>query len=342
MAKAMTTVGDVLRWWEPRISADRTRAKTTRSSRASLVNKHLLPCLGKVAIRNLTRHVVDDKLFLPMQRQGYEAHTIRNAFSALRSAFKLAYAQRRIAVNPMVDMPFSSFHQGKLRPKPPKLLRPNLRAVVEHLVEAFADNAEKGFLPLMMLAHGTRISETLHARWANIDMSEGVWVLPAENTKTRQQRVIPLTEQVVALLVRYRSALPKSRLSSEWVFSVRGGGRLVETSAHARLRVVSGTQWTSHDLRKLMRDCLADIGVDYMVAERLIGHRLGSVAEAYLTNADMGLRRSALQQWHARLDACGFADAHGLLTPESALITEGEKPGAAGVSDESCTGSCVQ
>lgn len=342
MAKAMTTVGDVLRWWEPRISADRTRAKTTRSSRASLVNKHLLPCLGKVAIKRLTRHVVDDKLFLPMQQQGYKAHTIRNAFSALRSAFKLAYAQRRITENPMSDMPFGSFHQGKLRAKPPKLLRPDLRALVVRLVEVFAADAEKGFLPLMMLAHGTRIAETLNTRWTNIDLADGVWVLPAENTKTRQQRVIPLTEQVVALLVRYRAALPKSRLASEWVFSVRGGGRLVETSAHARLRAVSDGQWTSHDLRKLMRDCLADIGVDYMVAERLIGHRLGSVAETYLTDADMGLRRSALQQWHARLDACGFADAHGLLTPESALITEGEKPDAAGVSGESCTGSCVQ
>lgn len=332
MAKAMRTVGDVLAWWLPRIEADRSRASTSRSSRASVVNKHLLPCLSKVTIKRLTRQAVDDKLFLPMQQQGYKAHTIRNAFSALRSAFKLAYAQRRIADNPMSDMPFSSFHQGKLRPKPPKLLRPDLSALVEHLSAVFREDPELGFLPLMMLAHGTRIAETLKARWEHISLDEGLWVIPSENAKTRQQHVMPITPQVAALIVRYRAATPDARLRSGWVFAVRGGARRAETTAHAMMRKISDRKWTSHDLRKLMRDCLADLGVDFSVAERLLNHSLSREAETYLTKNDLGHRRAALELWHARLDDLGFSSAHGYEPPAHTLNKTQRDPVAARVS----------
>ena len=40
-------------------------------------------------------------------------------------------------------------------------------------------------LVLMLLLHGTRISETAAARWDDIDWAEREWLIPADNTKPR-------------------------------------------------------------------------------------------------------------------------------------------------------------
>src|SRR5690606_2511985 len=107
---------------------------------------------------------------------------------------------------------------------------------------------------------------------------------------------------------------------------------LVETSAHALMREVSGRQWTSHDLRKLMRSSLADIGIDHMVGELLINHTLGVTTETYLTRDVMARRREALERWHDRLDELGFADAHGVEVAVPGLLSSGANPSGAGAS----------
>lgn len=334
----MKTTGDVVIWWLERIESDRRRSESYRRSMGSVMRKHVLPRVGKVAIRKLDRVVLDDKLVWPMHQE-MAPRTIQKALQGLRQAFSLAAKQKRIEENPMATSTFRDFYQGKLSPKPAALSRVDLAGLVKHLARVFNDDPAKGMLPLMMLAHGTRIAETLQTRWQHVSLNDRVWVIPEVNTKSRREHVLPLTPQVLALLKKYREAMPVSRLKSEWVFSVRGGARLVETSAHALMREVSGRQWTSHDLRKLMRSSLADIGIDHMVGELLINHTLGVTTETYLTRDVMERRREALERWHARLDECGFAEAHGRKVPAPALLQNSSTPDTAGDSAVSCSSS---
>lgn len=324
----MRTVGEVIRWWLSRIEGDRTRSASYRASMVSLMNRHVLPRLDKVRLAKLDRVVLDDKLVFPMHQE-LAPRTVQKALQGMRQAFRMAEDQRRINENPLAGTSFRDFYKGKLRPKPAALSRVDLPGLARHLVAVFNDDPAKGMLPLMMLAHGTRIAETLQAQWAHISLDERVWVIPEANTKSRREHVLPLTPQILGLLARYRQALPVSRLKAKWVFSVRGGGRLVETSAHALMREVSGRQWTSHDLRKLMRSSLADIGIDHMVGELLINHTLGVTTETYLTRDVMERRREALEQWHARLDELGFAEAHGVNISAPAFLSDGATPEAA-------------
>lgn len=309
----MRTVGEVIRWWLSRMEADRGKSEKYRRNMASLARRHLIPALGRVAVRKLDRVVLDDRLVFPMMAQkGLKAGTVQQALQALRQAFRLAAAQGRIAEDPMKGTSLRDFFSGTLSPKPARLSRVDLPGLVEHLVEVFNEDPTRGMLPLMMLAHGTRIGETLRTQWCHISLEEQVWVIPAANQKSRREHVLPLTRQVLGLLARYKQALPAPRLRSAWVFSVRGGGRLADTSASAIFREISSRQWSSHDLRKLMRSSLADIGIDYMVGERLLNHSLGVTAETYLTRDALEQRREALERWHARLDECGFSIAHGM------------------------------
>lgn len=307
----MRTVGDVVRWWLERVENDRARSVQYRRSMGSLMRKHVLPRLEKVTVRKLDRIVLDDKLVFPMHQE-LAPRTVQKALQGLRQAFAMAFEQGRIAADPMVGATFRGFYKGKLRPKPAALNRVDLPELVALLVERFNADAERWLLPLWMLAHGTRISETLQAKWQHVSLSERVWVIPESNTKSRREHVLPLTPQALGLLARYRAMLPAQRLRSEWVFPVRGNARLADTTAHGLIRELSGRQWTSHDLRKLMRSSLADIGVDHMVGELLINHSLGATAETYLTRDAMERRRDALERWHGRLDEYGFTAAHGV------------------------------
>lgn len=308
----LRTTGDVLLWWLERVEQNRATSDSYKRNARSMVRKNVLPAVGKVLLTKLDRRVLDDKLVWPMVQDGKKAGTQQKAFQALRQAFLLAEKTGRIKVNPMASLTFKSFHRGAIGSKPASLSRVDLPELVQHLAANFDRDPVNGLLPLMMLAHGTRLGETLQAQWAHISLADRVWVLPELNCKSRRQHLLPLTPQMLALLARYRQALPDARSQVAWVFPVRGGAPLAATTASAMFRSVSGGKWSSHDLRKLMRDCLADLGVDYFIGERLINHSLGKVSETYLTRDVMERCREALERWHARLDECGFSVAHGL------------------------------
>ncbi len=326
----LRTTGDVLLWWLERVESDRASSESYKRSTRSMVRKNILPALGKVSVAKLDRRALDDKLVWPMVQDGKKAGTQQKAFQALRQAFLLAEKTGRIKANPMAALTFKSFHRGAIGSKPASLSRVDLPGLVQQLAENFNRDPVNGLLPLLMLAHGTRIGETLQAQWSHISLVERVWVLPELNCKSRRQHILPLTPQVLALLARYRQALPDARAQIDWVFPVRGGARLSPTTASAMFRTLSGGKWSSHDLRKLMRDCLADLGVDFFIGERLINHSLGKVSETYLTRDVMERCREALERWHARLDECGFSLAHGLDMAAPASSPNPETPDIAG------------
>lgn len=309
-AGEMRTVGDVVGWWLRRVEQKFPADSKYRQNVISMATRNVLPALGRVSIKKLDRRVVDDKLIWRMGGEGKKAGTQQKAIQVLRRAFATAEKTGRIKLNPMASITFKDFDSAPIKSKPAALSRIDLPPLVAQLSEAFDKDPVNGLLPLMMLAHGTRITETIRATWSHISRAEQFWVIPAN--KSSRLHEIPLTPQVLALLARYREALPDARARTDWLFPVRGGNRLSSTRASAMFRSISGRKWCSHDLRKLMRASLSELGVDHFIAERLINHSLGKTAETYLTRDVAGRCREALELWHARLDECGFSIAHGL------------------------------
>lgn len=309
-AGEMRTVGDVVGWWLRRVEQKFPADSKYRQNVISMATRNVLPALGRVSIKKLDRRVVDDKLIWRMGGEGKKAGTQQKAIQVLRRAFATAEKTGRIKLNPMASITFKDFDSAPIKSKPAALSRIDLPPLVAQLSEAFDKDPVNGLLPLMMLAHGTRITETIKATWSHISRAEQFWVIPAN--KSSRLHEIPLTPQVLALLARYREALPDARARTDWLFPVRGGNRLSSTRASAMFRSISGRKWCSHDLRKLMRASLSELGVDHFIAERLINHSLGKTAETYLTRDVAGRCREALELWHARLDECGFSIAHGL------------------------------
>ncbi|MGL4348992.1 MAG: hypothetical protein ACRDC7_19800, partial [Aeromonas veronii] len=76
--------------------------------------------------------------------------------------------------------------------------------------------------------------------------------------------------------------------------------------------------WTSHDLRKLMRSKLGELGVEHWIAERLINHKITGLDAVYVHSDVEDRKRAALTKYHDWLQEIGWFET----IPRS--ITEGE------------------
>lgn len=310
VADRFVTVGDLLRWYGERVSKDRSLTAKRKDGVRSIIDVQLLPRIAGMSIDEVSRESIDQSLMWPMQ-ETLSISYVRSVLRVLQMAFAQATRLEIIRANPMVGLKFTDFVQAKIKPKPSQLRMLDLGDLIERLATCFDERIEFGMMALMMLCHGTRFGETRKAQWRHICLNRRVWVIPSENTKTRSEHVLPLTEQACALLIIYRERLKERGRDSDALFTDRMTGKTInESAAFSGFRWMSSGKWSSHDLRKLARTGWVEIGVDYLIGEMLLNHAVGFSAETYINTSADNLKLDALNRWHARLDECGFDKIH--------------------------------
>ena len=305
------TVGELLDWFADRMSRDRNLSAKRKKTGASMIKCHLKPRLGDLPMISLDKAALDNQLMWPLQ-ETISIDYVRSVFQLLALAFRQAAKLGLITSNPMATIKFNDFSKAKVGIKPSRLRGVQLEGLLEQLAEVMPTAPLDSMLALMMLCHGTRIGETRMARWSHISLAEREWFIPAENTKTGVEHHLPLTEQVCALLVKYREGQYARGYDGQFLFSARNGKALGEAQGCAVFRRLGQGEWTSHDLRKVARTGWADLGVDHLIGELLINHAMGHNVKVYIQSDVMARKRDALEQWHAHLDQKGFAVIHGL------------------------------
>lgn len=304
------TVGDLLRWYGDRVAKDRSLTAKRKNGVRSMIDVQLMPRIAGMQISEVNRESIDRSLMWPAQ-ESLSTSYVRSVLRVLQMAFAQALRLEVIHTNPIAGLKFTDFVQAKIKPKPARLHMLDLSTLMSQLANCFNERIEMGMLALMMLCHGTRVGETRKARWRHICLTQRVWVIPAENTKTRSEHVLPLTEQVCALLRKYREELKSRGRDSDALFTDRMTGKIInEATVFSGFRWMSKGEWSSHDLRKLARTGWVEIGVDYLIGEMLLNHAVGFSAETYINTSAENLKLDALTRWHERLDKCGFNGIH--------------------------------
>ena len=128
-----------------------------------------------------------------------------------------------------------------------------------------------GRLVRFLLLTGARRGEA--ANITQDELSGGLWTLPGERNKTKRELVRPLSAAAQATL--------SGGQEGPYVF---GGDRPIRGFSECRrsLDRRSGTSgWTLHDLRRTSRSLMSRAGVSSDVAERCLGHTIGSVRKIY-------------------------------------------------------------
>ena len=141
---------------------------------------------------------------------------------------------------------------------------------------------------------GSRTGEVLGLRWAELDFDQRLWICPAERMKTGEERRVPLTDEMLAILE------PLKVLQSDYVFEGQKRHQpLSNMSMLMLLRRMQVEGGTVHGFRSTFRDWAAEVAnVPREVAEKSLAHSVGSeVGRAYARSDLLEKRRDLMRLW---------------------------------------------
>ena len=165
------------------------------------------------------------------------------------------------------------------------------------------------------LLTAARVKEATELPWSEVDLEAKTWTLPAIRNKGGRVRVVPLSDQALALL---------RRVQGRGDARVFGDARIYGGGTMKRVRVAMGGEpWEARDLRRTASTHAARLGADPFVVAMLLGHaradpRVPRVTKAYLRwNYDDRVR-DAFERLGAWIDETVTATEPGKLVEFSA------------------------
>jgi len=140
---------------------------------------------------------------------------------------------------------------------------------------------------ILALTTGMRRNEILKMRWKDIDFRLLTIRIPAEHSKTKQERIIPIPAELAAML----DDLPrKGERVFEGIKDIRGSF----ASALKRAEISGNLHF--HDLRHLAAYRLVKM-TDIMTAARILGHNDLKTTMRYLFSTEKDKREAIEKSW---------------------------------------------
>jgi integrase len=145
-----------------------------------------------------------------------------------------------------------------------------------------------------------RSSEVLGAQWSEVQLSDAVWIIPAERTKTSTEHRIPLSDPAMNIL----RSLRENAINS-FLFPGDDLSRGLSNMAMLQLMRRSKYDFTVHGFRSSFRDWAAEqTNATREVAEQALAHAIGNKVEAAYRRSDLfEKRRRLMDQWARYLNS---------------------------------------
>lgn len=157
----------------------------------------------------------------------------------------------------------------------------------------------------LLLLLGTRRSETLNMRWADVDERAQTWTVPGMFRKGGRTHVVPLPPLALGILKDLRPVTGKA----PWVFVGKRGASLANNPARWTefIRKAAGFDFTLHDLRRTCATGCARLGASESTVSRILGHKAiaGTIAVSGIYDRFDRLPeiRAALTVWSDYVEA---------------------------------------
>jgi len=315
VGERLTLAAFLVRWLED--SARPTLRPRTFASYSMIVNYHLAPALGRVALARLTPDAVQ-RYLNDKGAAGLSSRSVQYHHAVLRRA--LNQAERWGLVPRNVARLVS----------PPRVERPEPQPLTPEQARAFlAAVSEDRLAPLYTLALslGARQGELLALTWPDVDMAgrtvsirrtlqryDGGWHLDPPKTE-RSRRTIALPASLVEMLRAHRSRQLEERLRAgpawqgeQWgdlVFANEIGEPLPGTQLTRRFQAVLATlglpRQRFHDLRHAAATFMLSEGVSLRTTMELLGHSTIAVTANTYSHVLPELQRDATDRVSALL-----------------------------------------
>lgn len=191
-------------------------------------------------------------------------------------------------------------HLDHILPKTNKLQRGHHAAMPYKDVPDFMERLQqvKGnsarALELTILC-ATRTSETLNAKWEEIDLDNGLWTIPAERMKALNEHRIPLSQPAISLL-----RLQYSKRINDFIFPGQAPNKPLSNMAMTKvLKSLCEEHYTVHGFRSSFRDWAGEeTSFAREISEQALAHVIGSMTErAYRRGDALKRRHDLMSAW---------------------------------------------
>ena len=147
-----------------------------------------------------------------------------------------------------------------------------------------------------------RKGEVAQAEWAEIDIDNALWTIPASRAKNNAQHVVPLSLLALDLL----DTIKANASDSDYLFpSPLGDHPITGPSVdhgllqnRARIGIENAAP---HDLRRTGATMMAALGVERLTLSKVLNHVDRSVTGRYDTHHYIDEKRAALERWGRKL-----------------------------------------
>lgn len=246
--------------------------KRSWRSDQQLFELRILPKFGDVRIDQLSRHEVQ-VFHGVLKANGLAPATADHHLKVLRHALNLAKDWDLIERNPLARIKL--FNEDNRVEN--LLSEEQLKRLVKVLEED--DSRPVCLIAQFLLCTGARRNEVLSARWEDIDLQKKHWLIPAQNSKSKRVRPVPLNDSALHVL----GQLP-TREKGGNLFINRQTGRPYTDIAKVwqRLRLKAGLPHLRiHDLRHTFASLLVNGGRTLYEVQKILGHSSPIVTERY-------------------------------------------------------------
>lgn len=193
-----------------------------------------------------------------------------------------------------------AFHFAKEQPRSRRLEGDEEQRLIDH-----ADSHMRG-LVIAALETACRKGELLELRWRDVKWDQNVLLVPASVSKTAEDRDVPMTRRLRAVLeMRGRAADGKTHRPDAFVFGNDLGERVGDVRSQwercCRAAGIEGLVF--HDLRREAASRLRESGAPDHVVAAWLGHANISTTSRYLRTSRAGLQRY-LQGFEKHRELC--------------------------------------
>lgn len=289
----------IAREWHATYMANKSEDHAKRTM--TTLEKDVFPWLGKLPIIGIEAPDVLTAIKRIEQRGANEI--AKKAKQSIGQVFRYAIATGRAVRNPVPDLqgaftPTTAKHHAAITD--PVQIAALLRAC-DGYTGNFVTHCALKLSFLVMLRPG----EVRQAEWTEIDIERAEWRIPAAKMKMRDEHIIPLSRQALAIFEEIKPLTGTGR----FVFpSVRSNARpMSENTVNGALRRLgyTGEEMTAHGFRGMASTRLNEAHLFHPDAiERQLAHgEQNSVRAAYNRAQYLPERVKMLQWWADYLDS---------------------------------------
>lgn len=295
-------------------SEDYTSAKHRKQWPATL-NTYAYPVIGKILVSDITmRHVLDVLLQDTIGKDKQvgklwyvKTETAKRLLGRIKTVLDYATVNEyRTGNNPAI---WKGYLETQL-PSPSKLSQTAHHPAVPYanigdFISSLRlnDTISARALEFLILT-AVRSGSVRMAEWPEIDLDEMLWIIPAANTKTKQEHRVPLAPRAITLL----QSLPKLAGNPKLFPSARGKAisdmTLSQLMRRMRERGELKVAAVPHGFRSTFRDWAAEqTSYSDEIRKAASGHTVGdSVHQAYQRTDLLDKRRRLMNEWAKFLD----------------------------------------